>query len=326
MNQAATSDVTEAAENNKLLRYARHLLLEPFGLEAQKKLTEASVLVIGAGGLGAAALPYLAASGVGRIVVADGDTVDLTNLQRQVIHNEAAIGFNKAISAKKRLDEINSTILIEAIPSNLNEYLLDAHVSQADLVLDCSDNFRTRHDINLACVRHKKKLVSGAAIRFDGQVTSFDFSRHNSPCYACLFPAIELTPNVAGCATQGPAKDTLAGGQESGGDGDAENCATMGVLSPLVGVIGSMQAVEAIRLLSGLADTKQPELGRLQLFDARSFTWRELRFRRDFLCKVCGDIEASSAAQDTRNADASGLGNSEQEHKNIPTYLETEHA
>jgi molybdopterin-synthase adenylyltransferase len=253
----------DALNDNQLLRYSRHILLEPFGIEAQTRLTEATALVVGAGGLGSAALMYLASAGIGRIIIADGDKVDLTNLQRQVIHDEASIGVNKAESAKARLQQINSTIAIEAIASRLNEAALNSVVKRADIVLDCTDNFQTRHAINRAAFAHKKILVSGAAIRFDGQVTSMDFrdAASNTPCYACLFP--------------------------EDGDVDEERCAVMGVFAPLVGVIGTMQATLAIRLLTGMAEDK-PAIGRLQLFDARSFQWREVRYRQDHNCAVCG--------------------------------------
>jgi molybdopterin-synthase adenylyltransferase len=259
----------EVMEDQKLLRYSRHLLLEPFGLEAQSKLDAATALVVGAGGLGSAALMYLASAGIGRIIIVDGDTVDLTNLQRQIIHDEAAIGVNKALSAKKRLQEINSTIQIDATTQRCDETALFRLVINANIVLDCTDNFQTRHAINRACVAHKKILVSGAAIRFDGQVTSFDFRYHAAPCYACLFPEVGVV--------------------------EEERCAVMGVLAPLVGVIGSMQAVEAIRCLANLKNEK-PDIGRLQLFDARSLTWREVRYRKDSHCKVCGEVSATHVA------------------------------
>jgi molybdopterin-synthase adenylyltransferase len=257
--------------DNQLLRYSRHILLEPFGIEAQTKLAEATALVVGAGGLGSAALMYLASAGIGRIIIADGDKVDLTNLQRQVIHGEASIGVNKAESAKARLLQINSTIAVEAIASRLNEAALSSLVKRADIVLDCTDNFQTRHAINRAAFAHKKILVSGAAIRFDGQVTSMDFrdaAANKTPCYACLFPEDDAV--------------------------DEERCAVMGVFAPLVGVIGTMQATLAIRLIVGLADN-QSAIGRLQLFDARSFQWREVRYRQDSNCAVCGVNHAAIA-------------------------------
>lgn len=256
-------------DDQTLLRYSRHILLEPFGLEAQAILSATTAVVVGAGGLGSAALMYLASAGVGRIIIVDGDTVDLTNLQRQVIHDETSIGVNKAASAKKRLHAINSTIKIEAVTARCDEAELFNLVRGADIVLDCTDNFQTRHAINRAAHAHKKILVSGAAIRFDGQVTSFDFRHQAVPCYACLFP-----------------EDDAA---------DGERCAVMGVLAPLVGVIGSMQAVEAIRCLSNIK-SESVDVGRLQLFDARSFTWREVRFVKDSHCKVCGEVYGDKPA------------------------------
>ncbi len=254
-------------DDHKLLRYSRHILLEPFGLEAQARLDRASVLVVGAGGLGAAALMYLASAGVGRIIVADGDVVDLTNLQRQVIHREATIGINKAQSAKAAMEQINSTIAIEVIAERLDQAMLDARVDQVDMVLDCSDNFATRHAINRACVRYQKMLVSGAAIRFDGQVTCFDFRRDNAPCYACLFP-----------------DDSNA---------EEERCAVMGVFAPLVGVIGTMQATMAILMLADVNDA--PAGGKLHMFDARSLSWRMVRYQRDTTCAVCAANTNASA-------------------------------
>ncbi len=259
-------------DDHKLLRYSRHILLEPFGLEAQAKLDSATVLVVGAGGLGSAALLYLASAGIGRILIADGDDVDLTNLQRQVIHRESTIGLNKAESAKASLAEINSTIVVEANTIRLDDDSLDGLVRTADLVLDCTDNFATRHAINRACFRHRKVLVSGAAIRFDGQLTSFDFRSDNGPCYACLFPEDQ---NMA-----------------------EERCAVMGVFAPLVGVIGTMQAAQAIRLLTGLVNETNTTggQGRLSMFDARNMSWREVRFRQDPACPVCATGHRASMA------------------------------
>jgi len=257
--------MAEDEDDQKLLRYSRHLLLEPFGIESQLILDATTALVVGAGGLGSAALMYLASAGIGRIIVVDGDTVDLTNLQRQVIHDEASIGVNKALSAKKRLQAINSVIEIEAVTIRCNEAALFDLVAGADIVLDCTDNFQSRHAINRCAHAHRKILVSGAAIRFDGQITSFDFRHNKAPCYACLFP-----------------EDGIAAD---------ERCAVMGVLAPLVGVIGAMQAVEAIRCLTDVKSETSDlsRVGRLQLFDARSMAWREVRYVKDSQCKVCGD-------------------------------------
>ena len=245
-------------DDQALLRYSRHILLNEFGLEAQQRLAQSHALVVGAGGLGSAALMYLTSAGVGRISVADGDKVDLTNLQRQVVHREDTIGMNKALSAQRQLRTINSTIDIDAIQERLAGHALDEAIRNADIVLDCSDNFATRHAINRACVQHKKPLVSGAGVRFDGQITSFDLRRADSPCYHCLFPDQP--------------------------DAEEERCAIMGVFAPLVGIIGTMQAAEAICLLSGIGE---PLTGRLLMVDGRSLTWQMVRFRRDANCPVC---------------------------------------
>jgi molybdopterin-synthase adenylyltransferase len=246
-------------EDEALLRYSRHILLNEFGLEGQQRLANAKVLVVGAGGLGSAALLYLASAGVGHISIADGDTVDLTNLQRQIVHREASVGINKAVSAERQLRAINSTIAVATIEVRLAGDALSIAVSAADVVLDCSDNFATRHAINRAAVASKTPLVSGAGVRFDGQITSFDFRRADSPCYHCLFP--EQT------------------------DAEEERCAVMGVFAPLVGIIGTMQAAEAIRLLAGIGESL---VGRMWMLDARTLNWQMVKFRRDPECAVCG--------------------------------------
>jgi adenylyltransferase/sulfurtransferase len=244
-------------DDQTLLRYSRHILLNEFGTEAQAKLCASRALVVGAGGLGSAALLYLTSAGVGHIVVADGDNVDLTNLQRQIVHDEDAIGMNKSLSAARTLRRINSTICIEPLGRRLDADLA-AEVALADVVLDCSDNFTTRHAVNRACVLHRKPLVSGAAIRFDGQITTFDFRRAGGACYHCLFP--------------------------DAANPEEERCAVMGVFAPLVGIIGSMQAAEAIHLLSG---TGEVLTGRLMMLDARSVEWQTVRYARDESCTVC---------------------------------------
>ncbi len=252
-------------EDLQRLRYSRHLLLEGFGEESQERLLASRALVVGAGGLGSGALPYLASSGVGRITVADGDSVDLTNLQRQVVHRVDAIGRNKAASAAATLAAINPEINVVALEERLSPERLRALARESDVVLDCSDNFATRHAISEACVRARVPLVSGAGIRFDGQVAVFDHRLPGSACYHCLFPA--------------------AGGEE-------ERCATMGVFAPLVGVIGAMQAMEAIKLLAGVGETLA---GRLLLFDARAMRWHEVRLSRDPHCAVCGEPRSAAA-------------------------------
>lgn len=254
--------------DNDLLRYSRHILLNEFGVEGQQKLAESRALVIGAGGLGSAALLYLASAGVAHISIADGDIVDLTNLQRQIIHREETIGQNKAKSAAAGIKAINSGIAVEVIPERLTGNTLEQHVAGAHVVLDCSDNFATRHAINQACVRHRKPLVSGAAIRFDGQITSFDLRMENSPCYHCLFP-----------------DQTNA---------EHERCATMGVFAPLVGIIGTMQAAEAIRLVANIGESL---MGRLLMLDARTMTWQSVNFKRDVECVVCSPAQTASSKE-----------------------------
>ena len=246
-------------DDNQLLRYSRHILLPQIGIEGQEKLLGAHALIIGAGGLGSPAALYLAASGVGTITICDGDSVDITNLQRQIAHFTHSLGTNKAISAQRTLAEINPEIRVVAIPNRIgNEEILHL-ASQADVVLDASDNFATRHAVNRACVIHKKPLVSGAAIRFDGQVAVFDLRHPNSPCYHCLFPE--------------------AGGEEG------ERCAVMGVFAPLVGIIGSTQAAEALKILSCAGQSLN---GRLLLLDGLQMEWRSIRLARDPACTVCG--------------------------------------
>ena len=262
-------------DDQDLLRYSRHILLNEFGTEAQQTLLNAHALVIGAGGLGAPALMYLASAGVGRITVADGDVVDLTNLQRQIVHREDSIGINKALSAQRTLLAINPHIRVDAITERLDAAALERLVGTADVVLDCSDNFATRHAINRACVAWRKPLVSGAGIRFDGQITSFDFRQADSACYHCLFPD---QPN-----------------------GEEERCAVMGVFAPLVGIIGAMQAGEAIRLLTGIGTALT---GRLLMLDARNMTWQSVKFKRDPACAVCAaPIGAVKTAEDHEEED-----------------------
>lgn len=247
-------------DDNQLLRYSRHILLPQIGIEGQEKLLGAHALIIGAGGLGSPSALYLAASGVGRITICDGDSVDLTNLQRQIAHFTHSLGTNKATSAQRTLKAINPEISVTAIPQRVEGAELDHLVAQSDVVLDASDNFATRHAVNRACVAHGKPLVSGAAIRFDGQVAVFDLRSPSSPCYHCLFPE--------------------AGGEEG------ERCAVMGVFAPLVGIIGSTQAAEALKILSGAG---QPLNGRLLLLDGLQMEWRSIRLKKDPACPVCGE-------------------------------------
>lgn len=246
-------------DDNQLLRYSRHILLPQLGVEGQEKLLAAHALIIGAGGLGSPIALYLAAAGVGHITICDGDTVDITNLQRQIAHFTHSLGSNKALSAQRTLAAINPEIRVTAIPHRLEGDELAMLVAQSDVVLDATDNFATRHAINRACVRHRKPLVSGAAVRFDGQVTVFDMRQPNSPCYHCLFP--------------------------ENAEEEGERCAVMGVFAPLVGVIGTVQAAEALKLLAGIG---QPLLGRLLLLDGLTMEWRQINLKKDPACPVCG--------------------------------------
>lgn len=250
-------------DDRQLLRYSRHILLNEIGIEGQRRIRAASMLVIGAGGLGSPAAFYLASAGVGRLVLADGDAVDLTNLQRQILHTTDRIGMPKAESGKAALAALNPDVEIEAIAQRVGPEQLDALVKNATVVLDCSDNFATRHAVNRACVAHRKPLVSGAAIRFDGQLAVFDRRRADSPCYACLFPA---------------------------GDADDELCAVMGVFAPLAGMIGTLQAAEALKLAAGDgAGIGETMHGRLLLVDALTMTINTVRVPRDPHCAVCGE-------------------------------------
>jgi molybdopterin/thiamine biosynthesis adenylyltransferase len=244
--------------DEQLLRYSRHILLTEFGVEAQEKLLGARALVVGAGGLGSPAAMYLAAAGVGTIALADGDEVDLTNLQRQILHSTASVGRPKAVSGRETLGRLNPGIRVEALAMRLEGPALAHEVARADVVLDCSDNFATRHAVNGACVAHAKPLVSGAGVRFDGQLAVFDLRRADSPCYECLFP-----------------QDTEV---------EETRCAVMGVFAPLTGIIGTLQAAEALKLLGGIGETLS---GRLILFDALAAEWRSVRLHRDPACRVC---------------------------------------
>lgn len=246
-------------DDNQLLRYSRHILLPQIGVEGQQRLMDAHALIIGAGGLGSPAALYLAASGIGHITICDGDTVDLTNLQRQIAHRTDAIGTNKAVSAQRTMAALNPEISVAAVASPMAGAELRRRVAEVDVVLDASDNFATRHAVNRACVSARKPLVSGAAVRFDGQVTVFDLRREESPCYHCLFP--------------------------EEGEPDEMRCAENGVFSPLVGIVGTVQAAEAIKVLLGIGRTLN---GRLLLLDALSMEWRAIGLARDPACPACG--------------------------------------
>lgn len=244
--------------DEQLLRYSRHILLNELGIEGQERLRCAHALVIGAGGLGSPAALYLASAGVGALTLVDGDRVDLTNLQRQVLHTTDRIGMPKPASGRVALAALNPDVRIETIEERVEGAALDALVERASVVLDCSDNFATRHAVNQACVSHRRPLVSGAAIRFDGQVATFDLRDPASPCYACLFPP---------------------------GDGEDELCAVMGVFAPLTGIIGTTQAAEALKLAAGIGESLE---GRLLMLDALAMRWHAVRVRRDPACAVCG--------------------------------------
>lgn len=246
-------------DDQQMLRYSRHLLLEGFDSEGQERLQQSRVLLVGAGGLGCPAAMYLVASGVGHITIADDDVVDLTNLQRQIGHGTADIGRAKVESLADTLRNINPLVQVELLPCRLQGALLGQQVAAADLVLDCSDNFSTRLAVNHACVASCKPLVSGAAIRAEGQVAVFNRS-HSSPCYACLYGEENAEENLT--------------------------CSQSGVLAPLVGIIGAMQATEAVKILAGYGE---PLDGRLLLLDARVMEWRSLSLKKDPQCPVCGD-------------------------------------
>ena len=243
--------------DDQLLRYSRHILLNEIGVEGQERLRAAHMLVIGAGGLGSPAAYYLASAGVGTLTLVDGDAVDLTNLQRQILHTTERIGMPKAESARIALEAINPEVRVVTVAQRVDEADLDRLVADATVVLDCSDNFATRHALNRTCVRHRRPLVSGAAIRFDGQVASFDVRAAESPCYACLFPP---------------------------GDGEDELCSTMGVFAPVTGIVGTVQAAEALKLAAGAGTAL---VGRLLLLDALGMQWHSVRVPRDPDCPVC---------------------------------------
>ena len=245
--------------DEQLLRYSRHILLDALGIEGQTRILSTHALIIGAGGLGSPAALYLASAGIGKITLVDDDTVDFTNLQRQILHTEARVGMSKAESGRLALAAINPEIEIIPLQERLSGETLDTLVASADIVLDCTDNFATRHAINRACVHHQKPLVSGAAIRFDGQISVYDLRRDDAPCYHCLFP--------------------------EGDEVEEVRCAVMGVFAPLTGIIGTMQAAEALKLAAGIGDSLS---GRLLLLDALSMEWRTIRFRQDAGCTVCG--------------------------------------
>jgi len=244
--------------DNQLLRYSRHILLPQIGYEGQDKLVNSHVLIVGAGGLGSPVALYLAAGGVGTLTICDFDVVDLTNLQRQVVHTTAAVGINKAVSAQQTLATINPDATVHIVTKKSTSQEFSKLITEADVVIDCSDNFATRYLLNTLCVQLKKPLVSGAAIGFEGQVTVFDMRNDGSPCYHCLFP--------------------------DNGEDTEMRCADNGVFAPLVGMIGATQAAEAMKLLMGIGESLQ---GRLLLLDVLTMQWREIKLSKDPKCKVC---------------------------------------
>lgn len=246
--------------DDQLLRYSRHILLDQLGIDGQQRLLDAHALLIGAGGLGSPAALYLGAAGVGRLTIVDDDTVDLTNLQRQIAHATSRIGQAKVESARRSVLALNPQIEVTAVQQRADAALLDRLVAAADVVLDCSDNYATRQLINAACVARRRPLVAGAALGLDAQVSVYDVRDPASPCYACVFAPQARVPEAA--------------------------CATMGVLAPLVGIIGAVQATEALKLLAGFGRSLA---GRLLLLDARELQWQSLALQRDPACSVCGD-------------------------------------
>jgi molybdopterin/thiamine biosynthesis adenylyltransferase len=245
--------------DDELLRYSRHILVDEIGIEAQQRFLAAHALIIGAGGLGSPAAMYLAAAGVGEITLVDPDAVDLTNLQRQILHVTASVGRPKVQSGQDAIAALNPHVRVNAVNERIDASWLDTHVGNATVVLDCTDNFATRHAINAACVAHHVPLVSGAALRFDGQISTFDFRSPASPCYACVFPPDDAFEEVA--------------------------CSTMGVFSPTVGIIGAMQAAEALRVIGGFGTTLE---GRLMMLDSLRMEWNTMRIARQPACPVCG--------------------------------------
>lgn len=251
-------------DDRQLLRYSRHLLLDDIGVEGQQRLLDSHALIVGAGGLGSPVALYLASAGVGQITLVDDDTVDLTNLQRQIMHTEARVGQPKVASAEAAIGALNPGVRVRRVAQRADEAQLTELAAAADIVLDCTDNFSTRQALNRACVATGRPLVSGAAIGFDGQISVYDPRRAASPCYACVFPPTQAVEEA--------------------------RCATMGVFAPLVGIIGTLQASEALKLLCGIGE---PLVGRLLMLDARRTEWTELRVPRQADCPVCSATRAT---------------------------------
>ena len=251
-------------DDDQLLRYSRHLLLDELGPDAQAKFAAARALIVGVGGLGNPAAQFLASAGVGTVTMCDADAVDLTNLQRQILFATDDVGTPKVDAAARRIAAVNPGVTLVPLAQRVGDEALARLVAESDVVLDCTDNFATRHAINRACVRARVPLVSGAAIRFDGQIAVFDTRRDDGPCYHCLFG--------------------------EGEELEETRCATMGVFAPLVAIVGAMQAAEALKLIAGVGETLA---GRLLLVDALSMQWREVRVPRDPACPVCAGRYAS---------------------------------
>ncbi len=259
-------------DDSQLLRYNRHIMLPQLGFEGQQRLHDAHVLIIGLGGLGSPAAMYLAAAGVGTLTLVDDDRVELSNLQRQIVHRTENLGSTKVDSARNNLLALNPEITIHCSTQRLDSAALAAAVTVADVVLDATDNFSSRYAINAACVQHCTPLVSGAAIRFEAQLAVFDFRDADAACYQCLYPATDDT-------TQ-------------------ETCSENGILAPVVGIIGSMQALEAIKLICQLGEKSS---GRLLLFDALALDWRNMSFKRDNKCPICGSGSAGSVSNQAKS-------------------------
>lgn len=245
-------------KDDDLKRYSRHILLSEVDYNGQQKLLSSHVLIIGAGGLGSPASIYLAASGIGKITICDYDDVDVSNLQRQILHQDYSINQNKAISARNFLNKVNPNIKIIAVKEKLNAEQVTDLVKDVDVILDCSDNFQTRYSLNKIACSQKIPLVSGAAIKFDGQICVFDFQDNTTPCYQCLFPDSSTDEEL--------------------------RCSDHGVLSPVVGVIGTIQAVETIKLLLNIGGSSR---GKLLIYDAKNMHWSEMYFKKDPQCVIC---------------------------------------
>ena len=244
--------------DDQLLRYSRHILLDEVGIEGQEQFLAAHAVIVGAGGLGSPAALYLASAGVGRITLIDDDVVDLTNLQRQIAHTTDRVGMAKVESAARAIVALNPQVQLTLVSSRVDAAALDGLVRDATVVLDCSDNYATRHAINAACVQHAKPLVAGAVIQFDAQITVLDPRDPHCPCYACIF-----APDA---------------------DFEEARCSTMGVFAPLVGIVGAMQAAEALKLIAGIG---QSLAGRMLMLDGRSMEWNTMRVQRADHCTVC---------------------------------------